>query len=325
MDIIAVEHLVKRFGAFSAVDDVSFTVAAGELFGFLDPNGAGKTTTINVLCTLLRPTAGHVTVNGHDVAADPQGVRRAIGIIFQDSSLDTQLTAMQNLAFHAQVYTLPRARWAPQAERLLRMVDLWERRNDVVKNFSGGMKRRLEIARGLPHQPRVLFLDEPTLGLDPQTREHIWGYLQQLRAETGTTLFLTTHYMDEAERCDRIAIIDHGKIVALDSPAALKSLVGGDVITLRTADNERAAAEIREHFGLEALRFDGRLRLEVPQGDAFIPRLVQGLDLPIETVSLSRPSLEDVFIRLTGREIREAEASQTEQMRQRAHARAGRT
>ncbi|MBX6341021.1 MAG: ATP-binding cassette domain-containing protein, partial [Thermomicrobiaceae bacterium] len=210
--------------------------------------------------------------------------------------------------------------WRAQAEWLLELVDLADRRDSLVKTFSGGMKRRLEIARGLLHQPRVLFLDEPTIGLDPQTREHIWAYLEQLRAETGTTLFLTTHYMDEAERCDRIAIIDHGRIVALDTPERLKSRVGGDVITLRTRDDARAAAAIEERFGLQPTRAGGALRLEVAGGEAFIPRLIQELPVPIETVSLRRPSLDDVFLRLTGRAMRDEEASGVDRMRERARA-----
>ena len=314
-EIIRVDQLVKRYGDFTAVDGISFSVNEGELFGFLGPNGAGKSTTIGVLCTLLRPSGGHVVINGHDVVADPAGVRRSIGIIFQDSSLDNDLTAMENLAFHARIYNLPRGSWEPQAERLLRMVDLWERRDDLVKTFSGGMKRRLEIARGLLHQPHVLFLDEPTIGLDPQTRQHIWNYLEQLRTETRITLFLTTHYMDEAERCDRIAIIDHGKIVALDTPDRLKAMVGGDVITLKTPDNDAAAREIMAGFGLEPIVLDGVLRLEVPEGESFIPRLVQGLSVPIQTISLHRPSLDDVFVRLTGRAIRDEEVTGMDRMR----------
>ena len=322
VDIIEVDRLVKRYGSFIAVDGVSFTVREGELFGFLGPNGAGKSTTISVLCTLLRPTEGRVLVNGYDVASDPDGVRRSIGIIFQDPSLDTQLTAMENLAFHARVYHLPRSYWNAEAERLLRLVDLWERRDDLVKNFSGGMKRRLEIARGLLHRPRVLFLDEPTLGLDPQTRDHIWTYLEQIRRDTGTTLFLTTHYMEEAERCDRIAIIDHGHIVALDTPDALKGMVGGDIITLTTGDDDRAAAVLQERFGLRAAQVDSTLRLEVQNGEAMIPRIIQGIDVPIRTVSLRRPSLEDVFLKITGREMRQEEVSEVDRMRE--HVRAGR-
>ncbi len=313
--IIEVEDLRKLYGDFTAVDGISFTVGEGELFGFLGPNGAGKSTTINMLCTLLRITSGRATINGFDVSRDPAAVRRSIGIIFQDPSLDSQLTAQENLAFHARVYNLPRDTWVPQAETLMKMVDLWDRRNDLVKNFSGGMKRRLEIARGLLHQPRVLFLDEPTIGLDPQTRQHIWAYVDRLRAETSTTVFLTTHYMDEAERCDRIAIIDHGKIVALDTPEELKSMVGGDVISLKTSDNVSATAMLRERFGIEPTDVNGILHLEVNQADAFIPLLVRELTVPIQTVSLRRPSLDDVFLKVTGREMREEEVSGADQMR----------
>lgn len=312
---IEVEHLEKRYGAFTAVADVSFTVEDGELFGFLGPNGAGKSTTINVLCTLLRPTAGRARVNGFDVRTQASQVRRSIGIIFQDPSLDDRLTAAENLEFHARIYNVPRALWRERARRLLEIVDLYERRNDLVKTFSGGMKRRLEVARSLLHHPRVLFLDEPTIGLDPQTREHIWSYLAELRQREGITLFLTTHYMDEAERCDRIAIIDHGRIVALDTPARLKALVGGDVITLRAADLEAAAARLRARFGLEAAREDGQLRLSVADGERFIPRLVTELGVPIQSISLRQPTLEDVFIHLTGSAIREEGADERAGMR----------
>lgn len=316
MNIIEVTDLRKQYGGFTAVDGVSFSVGEGELFGFLGPNGAGKSTTINMLCTILRVTSGTAYINGIDVTRDPAAVRSSIGVIFQDPSLDSQLTAWENLAFHARVYNLPRAAWVPQAEALMKMVDLWDRRGDLVKNYSGGMKRRLEIARGLLHRPRVLFLDEPTIGLDPQTRQHIWEYLDRLRAETSTTVFLTTHYMDEAERCGRIAIIDHGKIVALDTPEGLKSMVGGDVISLKTSDNERAAINLRgEQFGIEPAYVNGVLHLEVSQGDAFIPLLFRDLTVPIQTVSVRRPSLDDVFLRVTGREMRNEEASGADQMR----------
>ena len=220
--MIQVENLVKCFGALKAVRDISFQVREGELFGFLGPNGAGKTTTINILCTLLTPTSGKALVAGHDVVQYPTEVRRSIGIIFQDPSLDERLTALENLKFHAMLYHLPRKKTAERMEMLLEMVGLSERRDDLVKTFSGGMKRRLEIVRGLLHYPKVLFLDEPTLGLDPQTRNHIWNYVRELRQKEGLTLFLTTHYMEEADQCDRIAIMDEGKIIALDTPAAFK-------------------------------------------------------------------------------------------------------
>ena len=307
MDSIRVERLVKRYGPITAVDDVSFAVAEGELFGFLGPNGAGKSTTIHMLCTLLRPTAGQAWVAGLDVQRQPTRVRRAIGLIFQDPSLDDRLTALENLDFHARIYNLPRAVWRERSAQLLQMVDLGDRRDDLVRTYSGGMKRRLEIARGLLHQPTVFFLDEPTIGLDPQTREHIWRYLLDLRHREGVTLFLTTHYMDEAERCDRIAIIDHGRIVALDTPDALKARVGGDVVTLRTPAVEQAIRNLQARFGLEPSREDGTLRLEVPAGEQFIPQLVAELGVPIQAISVHRPTLDDVFLQLTGSAMREEE------------------
>ncbi|GAI97128.1 unnamed protein product, partial [marine sediment metagenome] len=220
--IIEVEHLVKKFGDLIAVDDVSFEVVEGEIFGFLGPNGAGKTTTINILCTLMRPTAGRASLNGFDVVRQQNEVRRSLGLVFQDPSLDIKLSALQNLEFHAGVYNIPRSLSKQRIEEVLKMLDLWDRRKDVVEHFSGGMRRRLEIGRGLLHYPKVLFLDEPTLGLDPQTRFHIWNYILDLRKRENITIFLTTHYMDEATVADRIAIIDHGKIIALDTPDALK-------------------------------------------------------------------------------------------------------
>ena len=316
VDVIQVEGLVRKYGAFTAVDGVSFAVGAGEVFGFLGPNGAGKSTTIGMLCTLLRPTAGRATVNGFDVVRQADDVRRSIGLIFQDPSLDGYLTAQENLDFHAFAYDVPSYEGRARADELLEMVELADRRHDLVKTFSGGMKRRLEIARGLLHRPRLLFLDEPTLGLDPQTRGHIWRYILGLRRREGVTLFLTTHYMDEAEHCDRIAIVDHGKIVALDTPSNLKAMVGGDVVVLRTDDNTHAADEIRARFDLHPEAVDGELRLEVPSGDAFIPELVRGLSGRIATVAVRRPTLDDVFLKLTGRAIRDAEASSTDAMRE---------
>jgi ABC-2 type transport system ATP-binding protein len=318
---VQVEELVKQYGhgagSFTAVRGVSFAVEPGEVFGFLGPNGAGKTTTISVLCTLLRPTAGRAEVAGYDVAQHPNEVRRAIGVIFQDPTLDSQLTARENLDFHAFAYDVPRAEARARGEELLRLLELWERRDQQVKTFSGGMKRRLEIARGLLHRPRVLFLDEPTLGLDPQTRALIWQYLLDLRRSDGVTLFMTTHYMDEAEFCDRIAIIDHGEIVALDTPERLKARVGGDVIALRTANNAAAAAEISARWRLQATADEGALRLEVEDGARFVPELARGLSVPIASLEVKRPTLDDVFVKLTGRAIREQEASTTDQLRQR--------
>ena len=313
---IVVEGLTRRYGSFTAVNAVSFEVGTGEVFGFLGPNGAGKSTTIGMLCTLLRPTDGRATVNGYDVARQADAVRRSIGMIFQDPSLDNYLTAQENLDFHAFAYDVPSSEARQRSAALLEMVELTERRNDLVKTFSGGMKRRLEIARGLLHRPRVLFLDEPTLGLDPQTRGHIWEYILGLRQREGVTLFLTTHYMDEAENCDRIAIIDHGQIVALDTPAGLKAGVGGDVVVLEVDDVAQAREEIRAALAVDPEVRDHTLRLEVPRGDEVIPRLVRAVSVGIRSINVHRPTLDDVFLKLTGRAIREEEASSTDQMRQ---------
>jgi ABC-2 type transport system ATP-binding protein len=315
MPSIEVAHLTKRFGPLTAVDDVSFRVEDGEVFGFLGPNGAGKTTTINVLCTLMRPTTGSAKIAGYDVARQRNAVRQCIGLVFQDPSLDDQLTAYENLQFHAHVYSVPGDERGERIEQVLRVVQLWERRDAVVRTFSGGMKRRLEIARGILHHPRVLFLDEPTLGLDPQTREHVWEYVLELQRAYQITIFMTTHYMEEAEHCNRIAVIDLGKIVALDTPDALKRMVGVDIVTLRTEDNEQAAREIRERYGLEPQRDDTRIRLEVEAGAEFIPRLVGELGVAVTSVDLRRPTLDDVFLKLTGRAMREAEADPLAVMR----------
>ncbi len=308
MSSVEVVGLSKRFGPLVAVDDVSFQVEESEVFGFLGPNGAGKTTTISILCTLLRPTSGTAKVAGYDVEKQRNAVRQSIGLVFQDPSLDEQLTALENLRFHSYVYNVPGSQRAARIEEVLNVVELWDRRNAVVRTFSGGMKRRLEIARGLLHHPRVLFLDEPTIGLDPQTREHIWTYILQLQRAHEITIFMTTHYMEEAEHCNRIGIIDHGRLVALDTPDALKRMVGVDIVTLRTPDNARAAEEIRTRFGLETQSEDGRLRLEVPNGAEFIPKLVCDLGVTVESVDLHRPTLDDVFLKLTGHVIREGEA-----------------
>ncbi|HTB60913.1 MAG TPA: ATP-binding cassette domain-containing protein, partial [Polyangia bacterium] len=231
---IEVVDLKKRYAEVEAVRGIGFSVGSGEIFGFLGPNGAGKTTTIKILCTLLQATSGTARLAGLDVAASPEEVRRRIGVIFQDPALDDRLTADENLMLHAVAYRVPRAERRARIDEALQFVDLFERRKDLTRTFSGGMKRRLEIARGLVHRPDILFLDEPTTGLDPQTRARTWEVLRGLREKYGTTLFLTTHYMDEAENCDRIAIVDHGLIVALDTPAALKQRVGKDQIAARS-------------------------------------------------------------------------------------------
>jgi ABC-2 type transport system ATP-binding protein len=306
---ISVNGLKKSFGEIEAVRGVDFEVPGGEVFGFLGPNGAGKTTTINMLCTLARPTAGSATVAGHDIVRERDDVRRNIGLVFQDPTLDGYLTAAQNLRLHAELYGVQPALVEPRMRQVLEMVGLWERRDTPVQTFSGGMRRRLEIARGLMHSPRVLFLDEPTLGLDPQTRSSIWRYIGELRESERITIFMTTHYMDEAEMCDRIAIMDRGQIVALDTPAVLKAEVGADRVRIETDDDEAAIAALADRFDLEGGISEGAVTFHVAAGEEFVPRLFADLGVPIRAVSVSRPTLDDVFMSHTGTSIRDAEES----------------
>ncbi len=317
-NIISAHDLVRDFDGLRAVDGVSIDVRRGEIFGFLGPNGAGKTTTINMLCTLLRPTSGTALLAGYDIVTQPSLVRLSIGLVFQDPSLDERLTARENLQFHAMIYAVPRTERGDRIQHVLEMVELADRADDIVRTFSGGMKRRLEIARGLLHYPRVLFLDEPTLGLDPQTRKHIWSYIVDLKQKEDITIFMTTHYMDEAENCDRLAIIDHGKIIALDTPEHLKGRVGGDVIRLSTADNDAAKRALQEKWQLEARSENGELVLEVAEGNKFVPRLITQLGIEVDSVTLRRPTLDDVFLSLTGRAIRDESAGTTERWRSQA-------
>jgi ABC-2 type transport system ATP-binding protein len=304
---VSVRGLVKRYGSVEAVAGIDLDVRPGETFGFLGPNGAGKSTTIGVLCTLVTPTAGTATVAGHDVVTEPAAVRRSIGLVFQESTVDGYLTAEQNLRFHAELYGVDKAALRPRLDRVLEMVGLADRRKDLVQNFSGGMKRRLEVARGLLHSPQVLFLDEPTIGLDPVSRGAMWTYLAELREHEDITVFLTTHYLDEAEHCDRIAIISDGRIVALDTPAALKASVGADRVQLRTGDDEAAIAALRDKFGLDASMHAGMVTVSVSGGEQFVPRLFAELGIPINAVSVSRPTLDDVFVTYTGSTIAEAD------------------
>jgi ABC-2 type transport system ATP-binding protein len=307
--------LAKHFDEVEAVRGIDFEVAPGEIFGFLGPNGAGKTTTIAMLCTLAKPTGGEARVAGHDVVTERDEVRRNIGLVFQDPTLDGYLTAEENLRFHADLYGVPRALARERMADVLEMVGLWERRDSIVNTYSGGMRRRLEIARGLLHSPRVLFLDEPTIGLDPQTRSTIWTYIRDLKAREEITIFLTTHYMDEAEYCDRIAIMDQGQIVALDTPESLKASVGRDRVQIKTEDDDAAITALRERFGIDAVIAEGEVTLSVPEGEQFVPRLFAELGVPITGVSVSRPSLDDVFMSYTGTTIRDAEGSVMDQQR----------
>jgi ABC-2 type transport system ATP-binding protein len=321
MDVIEASNIVKRFGELEAVKGVSFSVKEGEIFGFLGPNGAGKTTTINILCTLLKPTAGQAKVNGHDVVKERNQVRQSIGLVFQEPALDDYLTAEQNLRFHGYAYGVQRNVLEPRLKELLEMMELWDRRKGKINAYSGGMKRRLEIARGLLHHPRVLFLDEPTLGLDPQTRRRIWDYIHDLRKRENLAIFMTTHYMDEAENCDRIAIIDYGRIVALDTLERLKDGFGGDVISVKTEDNEEAVRLLEGQYKFKPVIENGIVSFTVSHGEEFLPGFVSGFPMRLISVGLRRPTLEDVFLKLTGRNIREQEIDSVQQMKNMARRR----
>lgn len=304
---VQLRGLVRRYQEVEAVRGIDLDVAPGETFGFLGPNGAGKSTTIKILCTLVAATSGTARVAGFDVATERDAVRQHIGLVFQEPTLDTYLTGEQNLRFHGELYGVDRSSAAARREEVLRMVGLWERRGDPVETYSGGMRRRLEIARGLLHSPRVLFLDEPTLGLDPQTRASIWDYIRELRRREQSTVFVTTHYMDEAEHCDRIAIMNEGRIVALDTPDSLKAAVGQDRVQITTADDQAAIEALRDRFGLDAAVREGTVTMAVADGASFVPQLFAGLGTAIRSVTVTRPSLDDVFLAHTGSTIRDAE------------------
>jgi ABC-2 type transport system ATP-binding protein len=309
---ITVENLTRSFGAIQAVKGINFEVGRGETFGFLGPNGAGKSTTIKMLCTLLRSSGGRALVNGFDVARDPAAVRQSIGIVFQDPTLDEYLTAEQNLLFHCMIYHTPTRTRHERIQEVLSLVGLEDRKNDLVRTFSGGMKRRLEVARGLLHEPETLFLDEPTVGLDPQTRRSVWEHVIRLKETTGLTIFMTTHYMDEAEYCDRIGVIDHGTIVALDTPAALKRMVGQDVVRIGTPDPTRAAEEAARWLQHPVKQEEDAIQAEGEDGQALAAKLIRQLtlaDIEVRNVTVKAPSLEDVFVHLTGRAIRDESAS----------------
>jgi ABC-2 type transport system ATP-binding protein len=305
MAMIEAHELTRSFGGVTAVNGLAFEVPRGEIFGFLGPNGAGKTTTIKMLCTLLRPTAGTAVINGHDVRRAPHCVRQSIGIVFQEPTLDSRFTGIEHLWFHAMVYGVSRNAFVRRSQRLLQMVELTDKAGLSIRNYSGGMKRRLELARGLIHQPEVLFLDEPTIGLDAQTRRHVWRYVRELSRSHGITVFMTTHYLEEAEHCDRIAVIDRGRLAALDTPRRLKASVGADRITVVTSDNVRAAERLTRMSG-RCARFgsEGEMIVETPDGDRFIAQMIEILRtvpaLEVRSVRLTEPTLDQVFIRLTG-------------------------
>jgi len=306
LEVIQVENLKKRYKRIIALDGVSFSVKKGEVFGLLGPNGAGKTTTINILCTLSQPNSGVAYVNGYNVIHQSDAVRNSIGLVFQETILDNHLTAEENLYLHAMLYGVSRKEYLQRKRELLKFCELWDKRKVRVETFSGGMKRRLELIRALIHWPQILFLDEPTIGLDPQTRRKIWDYIFTLRKKKNITIFLTTQYLSEAENCDRIAILNQGIIVALDSPENLKKVIGEDIIFLKTDDNQVAEREFQAKFPNYSIKWIGKeLRVKVDNGDKFLPILVKAITPRIISIELRRPTLEDVFLEITGRKIRD--------------------
>ncbi|MEW6604843.1 MAG: ATP-binding cassette domain-containing protein [Thermoproteota archaeon] len=300
--MIRIRNLVKKYGHLTAVDNLTLDIHENEVFGLLGSNGAGKTTTIHILATLLKPTSGTATVNGYDIVSQPANVRASIGIVFQAPSSDDMLTGYENLHLHSMLYSVPRHARQKRIEEVLELVGLTERKHDQVKTYSGGMRRRLEIARGLLHKPKVMFLDEPTLGLDPASREGMWKYVKRLVDEEKVMIILTTHYMEEADMlCDRIGIIDKGKIVALDTPAGLKAGLGGDIIRLKTKDS---IDRIRQFdFVQKVEQSDGFMMLSVKDAKKALPVLLQNVEA--ESAEFASPTLNDVFIQITGRNIKE--------------------
>jgi ABC-2 type transport system ATP-binding protein len=320
MDTINVAKLSKKFGKLIAVNDISFTVKEGEIFGLLGPNGAGKTTTLSILATLLPPSSGKSFVNNFDAEKNKDDVRKSIGVVFQDSTLDDELTAYENMDFHGRLYGVPREIRKSKIITLLELVELRDRKDSLVKTFSGGMKRRLEIARGLLHEPKVLFLDEPTLGLDPQTRNKLWEYIKKLNQEKKITIILTTHYMDEADNlCNKIAIIDHGRIIALGTSQSLKNKIGGNVITIKTAHQKELSYSLKNCKWCESVKVhDGSVTINVHNASKRIAELVKLAEknkVKIDSIMIHEPSLEDVFLYFTGKTIREQEASGIDNMR----------
>ena len=308
-NVIETNALTKSFSGLTAVDKLDITVESGEIFGLLGPNGAGKTTTISMLCTILKPTSGSATVNGFDIVKEPNQVRKSIGIVFQEPSIDDRLTGRENLYMHANLYGIPPGEQRERIDRILKLVELEDRADDLMRTYSGGMRRRLELGRGLIHYPKVLFLDEPTLGLDPQTRDHIWTYIRELKKTHDTTIVLTTHYMDEADRlCDRIAIMDYGKIVALDTSPKLKQTLAGDVIVVKGNNLEALSTLVVKQLGLEKVaQVNGTLEITAYNGKSLLPRVVELAsqnNIFIESIILREPNLEDVFLYYTGRNIR---------------------
>ena len=330
MNAIIVKKLTKKFNGFTAVDHIDFTVKTGELFGLLGPNGAGKTTTIHMLSTLLKATSGYGEVAGFDISRNKDAIRRSIGVVFQEPALDIKLTGKENLEFHAMMYGIGKEERRKRIKEVIELVELTEKAGVLVEKYSGGMKRRLEIARGLIHWPKVLFLDEPTLGLDTQTRRHIWDYIKKLNKEGKVAIILTTHYMEEADYlCERIAIMDHGKIVTLDTPVSLKDILGGDVVSMEIDGKADTLVDLLK--GMDWIknmtRHEDTLSLTMEKGERRIPELIRAAQksgVDVTCVHLRKPSLEDVFLHFTGRTMRTEEASATERRREMLRRRMGR-
>jgi len=312
--IISLNNLCKLFQGVQAVDNVTLEIKKGELFGLLGPNGAGKSTLIKMLTTMLRPSSGTASIFGHDIIQEMDAVRSRIGVVFQDATLDGKLTGRENLEFHAQLYNIGRDIRHKRIDEVLELVDLCDKADVMVEKYSGGMQRRLAIARGLINHPQVLFLDEPTLGLDAQTRRHIWAYIRELNMSEGMTILLTTHYMEEADQlCERVAIIDHGKIVAVDTPQELKSTIGADTIILKVRDGDESLLEALSSFSwvVSSEASDGQLVLQVDDAQSRIPQVIIEACMnraTVTSVSVREPTLEDVFLRFTGRAMRESES-----------------
>jgi ABC-2 type transport system ATP-binding protein len=309
---IETKELTKKYGDLVAVDNLNLTIDYGEVFGLLGPNGAGKTTIISMLCTIINPSSGKATVNGFDISRQSSNVRHSIGIVFQDPSIDDRLTGRENLQLHACLYDIPTELAKKRIPEVLNLVGLENRADSTMKTYSGGMRRRLELARGLLHHPKVLFLDEPTLGLDPQTREHLWAYIENLARTTEITIVITTHYMEEADKlCNRVAIIDYGKIKVIDTPANLKAALKGDVITITTAQPEKLAVKLSELKLTPQIDPSKSIRLAVANAEKLIPKLIKvatEIGIEVSSVSIHHPTLNDVFLHYTGREIRAEEA-----------------
>jgi ABC-2 type transport system ATP-binding protein len=304
-NVVEIDHLSHSYGQRAALVDLSLHVSRGEIFGFLGPNGSGKTTLFRILCTLIAAPPGTVKILGLDLSNQREQVRRQIGVVFQSPSLDKQLTAEENLRQQGHLYGLRGAELSKRIDRLLERVNLLDRRHERVDRFSGGMRRRVELAKGMLNEPRVLLLDEPSTGLDPAARIDLWKLLTEIQRNEGVTVLLTTHLMDEGDRCSRLAILDRGRLAACDTPAAMKERIGGDVISLTTREPERVAQIIDEKFNLVTEKLDGVVRLERPRGHEFVPQLIESLPGLIDSVSVGKPTLEDVFIRVTGRFFRD--------------------